>query len=163
VVRIEVIAGMIVALLLIAPSSTRPSQFDAQSLPAAEGIVLIVDFGNGTIASHSELTATDVYNLTVSLFEIDAVWTGDRVFINAIDGIHQDENHGWQYWVNGNYASIAANLYILQDGDSVLWNRTAPAYQNPTEPDFTIIIGGTLLTVCGIAFLALLYRRTFRR
>ncbi|TFH07332.1 MAG: DUF4430 domain-containing protein [Candidatus Thorarchaeota archaeon] len=163
VVRFEVIAGLIVALLIVSPSSIQHSQVDTQFIPASTGIDLIVDFGNGTVAYHSGLTAPDVYNLTISLFEIDAVWAGDRAFINAIDGVHQDETHGWQYWVNGNYASIAANLYILHDGDSVLWNRTISGYQNPTEPDLTIIVGGTILAFGGFVFLALLYRRTFRR
>lgn len=162
-IRFEIITGLIVSLLIIATPFGLPSQIEAQSIPAASGIDLIIDFGNGTVTSDSELSAPDVYNLTVSLFEVDEVWAGDRVFINAIDGVQQDENHGWQYWVNGNYASIAANLYILQDGDSVLWNRTVSGFQGPTEPDLTLIVGGVLLSFGGIAFLALLYWRTRRR
>ncbi|MGY5880477.1 MAG: DUF4430 domain-containing protein [Candidatus Thorarchaeota archaeon] len=162
-VRIEVIAGVIVALLMVAPSSIQSSQSDAQFLPAATGIDLIVDFGNGTVASHTGLTATDVYNLTVSLFEVDTTWAGNRAYINAIDGVHRDENHGWQYWVNGNYASIASNLYILNEGDSVLWNLTISGFQESTEPDMTVVVGGVLLALGGFAFLALLYRRTIRR
>lgn len=162
-VRIEVFAAVIVALVMVAPSSVQHSQFDTQFVPAATGIDLIIDFGNGTVTSHSGLIATDVYNLTVSLFEVDTTWAGDRAYINAIDGVHRNENHGWQYWVNGNYASIASNLYILHDGDSVLWNRTISGYQEPTEPDMTIVVGAVLLAFGGIAFLALLYRRTIRR
>ena len=162
-VRFEVITGLIVALLIIAPSLGQPSQIKTQSIPAATGIDLTIDFGNGTVTSHSGLSAPDVYNLTVSLFEVDEVWAGDRVFINAIDGVQQDENHGWQYWVNGNYASIAANLYILEDGDSVLWNRTVSGFHGSIESDPTLIVGTVFLSLGGITFLALLYWRTRRR
>ena len=159
----EVIACMIVALLFIAPSSVLSSQLEAQFVPAATGIDLVIDFGNGTVADFTGLTAMNVYNLTIAIFDVDARWAGNRVYIDAIDGVYRDEIHGWQYWVNGNYASVAANLYILHDGDSVLWNRTASANQNPTEPDITAIVGGVLLAIGSLAFLALLYWRTRRR
>ena len=162
-VRIEVIVGMITVLLMIVHSPVQASQFDAQFIPAATGIDLTIDFGNGTIASHSGLTASDVYNLTILLYEVDTTWAGNRAYINAIDGVHRDENHGWQYWVNGNYASVASNLYILQDGDYVLWNLTISGFQEPTEPDLTLIVGGALLALGGFVFLAILYRRTIRR
>ena len=162
-VRIEVIAAVIVALVMVAPSSVQHTQFDTQFVPAATGIDLTIDFGNGTVTSHSGLIATDVYNLTISLFEVDTTWAGDRAYINAIDGVHRDENHGWQYWVNGNYASIASNLFVLDDRDSVVWNFTTSAFQEPTEPDLTLIVGSILLAIGGLAFLALLFRRTTRR
>jgi len=161
--RVGLITGMIAVLLLITPSNVQASQFDSQNILAATGIDLVIDFGNGTVSSFSGLTGTNVYNLTVMLFEVDTQWVGDRVFINAIDGVSQDESHGWQYWVNGNYASVASNLYNLNDGDSVLWNRTISGFQNTTEPDLTLIAGGVLLATGGIVFLALLHRRTMRR
>jgi len=156
------ITGMIDVLLLVTPSNTQASQLDTQNTLAATGINLVIDFGNGTVTSFSGLTATTVYNLTTMLFDVDAQWAGDRVFINAIDGVYQDENHGWQYWVNENYASIASNLYNLLDGDSVLWNRTISGFHSTTEPDMTLIAGGILLVTGGIVFIAILHRRTKR-
>jgi len=161
--RVGLITGMIVVLLLITPSNVQASQLDTQNILAATGIDLVIDFGNGTVSSFSGLTGTNVYNLTVMLFEVDTQWVGDRVFINAIDGVSQDESHGWQYWVNGNYASVASNLYNLHDGDSVLWNRTISGFHSTTEPDLTLIAGGVLLVTGGIVFLAILHRRTMRR
>jgi hypothetical protein len=161
--RVGMITCMIVVLILVTPSNIQASQLDNQNTLAATGINLVIDFGNGTVASFSGLTATTVYNLTVMLFEVDAQWTGDHVFINAIDGVYQDESHGWQYWVNENYASVAANLYNLHDGDSVLWNRTISGFHSTTEPDMTLIVGGVFLVTGGIVFLAILHRRTMRR
>lgn len=161
--RVGLITGMIVVLLLATPSNAQASQLDTQNALAATGINLVIDFGNGTVASFSGLTGTTVYNLTVMLFEVDAQWTGDRVFITSIDGVSQDESHGWQYWVNENYATVASNLYSLHDGDSVLWNRTISGFSSTPEPDMTLIAGGVLLVTGGIVFLALLHRRTMRR
>jgi len=160
--RVGLITGMIVVLLLVTPSNTQASRLDTQNALAATGINLVIDFGNGTVTSFSGLTATTVYNLTTMLFDVDAQWAGDRVFINAIDGVYQDESHGWQYWVNENYASVASNLYNLLDGDSVLWNRTMSGFHSTPEPDMTLIAGGILLVTGGIVFIAILHRRTKR-
>lgn len=161
--QIGIVAGIMVVLLLGTPTSIQATQYDAQAIPAATGITLTVDFGNGTVVNYTELSAPDVYNLTSTLLEVDAVWTGNRVFVNAIDGVSQDENHGWQFWVNGDYATIAANLFVLQDGDSVLWNRTISGFHSTTEPDLTLIVGGILLAFGGLVFLVLLYRKSIRR
>ena len=161
--RIGLITGIIVAFLLVTPAGTQVIQFDAQSIPAANGINLTIDFGNGTVSNYTGLSATNVYNLTAAIFDVDAIWAGDRVYINAIEGVSRDETQGWQYWVNGNYATVAANLYTLNDGDFVLWNRTISGFQNQTEPDSTALVGGLLIAVGGLVFLALLYWRSIRR
>ncbi len=161
--RVGLITGTIVVLLLFTPSNAQGSQPDTQNTLAATGINLVIDFGNGTVVSFSGLNATTVYNLTTMLFDVDEQWAGDRVFINAIDGVYQDQSHGWQYWVNENYASVASNLYNLHDGDSVLWNRTISGFQSTTEPDMTLVVGGVLLVTGGIVFLAILHRKTLRR
>jgi hypothetical protein len=161
--RFGKVACVVVALFLATSLAMQTFQVDASHIPAATGISLVIDFGNGTIIDYTELDATDVYNLTIGLFEVDAVWAGNRVYINAIDGVYRDETRGWQYWVNGNYATGPANLYNLQEGDSVLWNLTISSFQTPTEPDYSLVIGGILLTVGGLAFLVILYWRSNRR
>ncbi|MGY5871166.1 MAG: DUF4430 domain-containing protein [Candidatus Thorarchaeota archaeon] len=161
--QIGLVTGVIVAFLLVTPGSTQVIQFDTQSIPAATGIDLTIDFGNGTVVNYTGLSATNVYNLTATIFDVDVIWAGDRVYINAIDGVAKNENHGWQYWVNGNYATVAANLYNLSDGDFVLWNRTISGFQNQTEPDSTALVGGLLIAAGGLVFLALLYWRSIRR
>jgi len=34
----------------------------------------------------------------------------------------------WQYWVNGVYASVSSDSYMLSDGDAVLWSFSNNAY-----------------------------------
>lgn len=161
--EIGLITSMFVVLLLVTPMNTQAKQFDAQSIPAATGIELTIDFGNGTVLNYTGLSATNVYNLTTMIFDVDVRWAGNRVYIDAIDGVFRDEIHGWQYWVNGNYATVAANLYTLNDGDFVIWNRTISGFQGQTEPDSTALIGGLLIAAGGLAFLALLYWKSIRR
>ena len=161
--RTEMITGIFLVWLLIIPINVQGMQVEDQYRPAATGVALTVDFGNGTIVNFTGLSASNVYNLTIMVFNVDARWAGNLVYINAIDGVYRDQVHGWQYWVNGNYATVAANLYTLHDGDFVLWNLTTSQYQGATEPDYTSLVGGALLGITGIIFLALLYRRTIRR
>jgi hypothetical protein len=161
--QIGLVAFLIVVLLNCTTASGQAAQVNTQFVLSANDVDLTIDFGNGTVTIYSGLSAPDVYNLTTMVVEVDAIWSGNRAYINAIDGVYQDESHGWQYWVNGNYATVAANLFILEDGDSVLWNRTISGYQSTTESDFTLFTGSILLTVGGFGFLALIYWRTKRR
>jgi len=51
--QIGLVTGVIVAFLLVTPGSTQVIQFDTQSIPAATGIDLTIDFGNGTVVNLS--------------------------------------------------------------------------------------------------------------
>jgi len=155
--------GLFLVCILIIPFNVQGWNVESQYQPAATDVALSVDFGNGTVIHHSGLNASNVFNLTTKFFDVDVTWAGNLVYINAIDGIYRDDIHGWQYWVNGEYATVAANLYTLQDGDVVLWNLTSSQFQGSEEPDYTSLVGGTLLGIAGIIFLALLYRKTIRR
>ncbi|MFQ6013302.1 MAG: DUF4430 domain-containing protein [Thermoplasmata archaeon] len=47
--------------------------------------------------------------------------------VNAINGVHDGEGGlFWLYWVNGEFAGVGADRYILEDGDAVLWHHTTP-------------------------------------
>ena len=161
--QIEMITGLFLIWLLIIPINVQGIQVENQFIPTATAVTLTVDFDNGTIVNFTGLSAPNVFNLTTMVFDVDARWAGNLVYIDAINGVYRDQTHGWQYWVNGNYATVAANLYTLHDGDFVLWNLTTSQYQGATEPDYTSLVGGALLGIAGIIFLALLYRRTIRR
>ena len=161
--QIEMITGLFLIWLLIIPINVQGIQVENQFIPTATAVTLTVDFDNGTIVNFTGLSAPNVYNLTTMVFNVDARWAGNLVYIDAINGVYRDQIHGWQYWVNGNYATVAANLYTLQDGDFVLWNLTTSQYHGSTESDYTSLVGGILLGIAGVIFLALLYRRTIRR
>ena len=158
---IVLVAAVILAALPLAPAlQTRyPASLSAL------GITLRIDFGNGTTVTFNGLNGTTVLNVTDSVVDVETNWAGELAYVVSIDGVSQDQNHWWQYWVNGNYATVAANWYSLQDGDSVLWNRTVFGSQNTTSTDIdsTLIAGGILLGAGGLGFMLLLYIRTSRR
>ncbi|ALV21750.1 DUF4430 domain-containing protein [Carnobacterium antarcticum] len=45
-------------------------------------------------------------------------------FISAVEGHEQDDKAGkyWLYTVNGEQAAVGAADYILEDGDTIVWN-----------------------------------------
>ena len=158
---IVLVMAIILAALPLAPALQ--TKLPA-SLPASD-ITLNIDFGNGTTVTFNGLNGTTALNVTESVVKVETNWAGDLAYVVSIDGVSQDQNHWWQYWVNGNYASVAANWYSLQDGDSVLWNRTVFGSQNTTSTDIdsTLIAGGILLGAGGLGFMLLLYIRMSRR
>lgn len=51
----------------------------------------------------------------------------DGVFVTAINGsVNGDGGRFWQYWVSGNYGSVAADHAAVHDGDTILWLYTSP-------------------------------------
>jgi len=46
-------------------------------------------------------------------------------FIGSIAGVDNGRNDkNWLYWVNGEFANMASDVYYLEDGDTVLWKYT---------------------------------------
>lgn len=114
---------------------------DTQYVPAAQdslprgdiAVDVTIDYGNGDIQSFSDEVLQEgdsVLNVFSVLESRHGVSTERRnfpgmgVFIEAIHGVHNANNFYWQYWVNNEYARVAAGQYVLHDGDQVLWKRT---------------------------------------
>ena len=83
-------------------------------------------------------TADTVYSVLDKLskenesLSLDIVDYGDiGMFINSINNYKSgDNNKYWQYWVNNKYADVAADKYVLEDGDVILWKFTSSRFQN---------------------------------
>jgi hypothetical protein len=92
-------------------------------------VTLTIDYGNGDTQMFSEQPLQNGQSV-LDLFEQSKVvlekryFPGVGAFIEAINGVHNSNTYYWQYWVNGKYATVAAELYKLQNGDKVLWKRT---------------------------------------
>ncbi|UCE09812.1 MAG: DUF4430 domain-containing protein [Candidatus Thorarchaeota archaeon] len=132
---------------------------------SADGISLTIDFGNETSMSFLDLNATDVLELIQSVTAVDVLWYGDLAYVTGIEGISNSASEGkwWQYWVNDELASVAANKFLLQDGDSVLWSRQDSAVGGNASPDVTmqtdtsLVAGSAIVAVVGLLFLGILY------
>ncbi len=156
---------IVVAIILVCTLSISMHVADAKAVPAATGITLSVDFDNGTILNYSSLTGSTVLNLTNSVVDVEVQWTGGLAFVTAINGIKQDQHHWWQYWVNGEYGTVAANLYELNDGDSIEWKRTSSAYSTArvNALDYSLITGSIIISASAVGFLLVLYKWTAKK
>ena len=131
--------------------------------PSASGISLTLDFGNSTIQEFYNLEGNNVYEVTNSTTSVEGDWFGDLVYVYSISGVseHDITDLYWQYWVNGVRASIAANKYILQDGDSVEWKLSSQLTDTNTSPspdiDYSLVIGTGLLGIVMIPVLVILW------
>jgi len=115
---------------------------DTGYVPAAEDslarggditVDVTIDYGQGDKQVFSDevirerdsvLDLLDVLEKRYGIITQRRNFPGMGVFIEAIHGVHNANNFYWQYWVNGEYAQVAAEQYILEDGDEVLWKRT---------------------------------------
>ncbi len=137
------------------------AQSDSEVIIAAEGITLTVDFGNGTIREFSGLNGSNVLEVTSSVLDVEVRWFGTLAYIKGIEGLIGEGEYGWQYWVNDEFASIAVNLYSLENGDTILWAFSSPA--PGTQQDPTFIPGVVIISASGFGFMALAYIQTTRR
>ena len=46
------------------------------------------------------------------------------MMVESIDGISASSTHFWSYFINGTAGNVAADKYILQNGDVVEWKYT---------------------------------------
>jgi len=57
-------------------------------------------------------------------------YEGVGSLIESIGGIKNGEKgRYWQYWVNGKYSDVAADKYILKNGDFVIWKFTSSPFK----------------------------------
>jgi hypothetical protein len=153
--------SIILLILLSLPVDTRAKHFDA--ITAAEGVSLSVDFGNGTIIQFYDLNGTTVLDVTSAVLKVQVQWFGPFAYIRAIEGIVGEGQYGWQYWVNGEFASVAVNLFTLEDNDTINWVYSGPESQSQLQYDPTLLPGIILVSVSAIGYIAIVYIQTSRR
>lgn len=152
-------------VIMVFQTTGMENHVGSNSTSAASGITLSIDFNNGTVLDFSGLNGTNVLNVTRSVIDVETQWSGYYAFVVAIGGVSQDQNHWWQYWVNGEYAPVASNMYNLANGDYIEWKRTSSRYTDleTQQLDYSLIIGVAITLIAGVGFLLILSRRTLRR
>ena len=137
----SVILGILVLTLFLLLSSASAHNTDSNDLIAtkrfASNLSLTIDYGNTSQIEYTNLTATTAFEL----LELTATVTYTQFvygkFIDSINGIANNANGNgfyWQYWVNAELAPIAADNYVLSEGDYVLWKYCAPENTTPSPP-----------------------------
>jgi len=132
-----------------------------QYIPAATGISLTVNFGNGTTQEYLNLEGTNVFEVTNSTTDVEVEWYGDLVYVLAISGVREDDEAGlyWQYWVNGDLGPSAANYYILEDGDSIEWALPPYGTDSFSQFDMSLIVGLAIIGLMAVVVLIVLKKR----
>lgn len=156
--------GLFIVLLI----QTCPYSVDASlHVIASTNIDLTIHLDNGTVLTFNDLEGENVLDITESVVEVETQWTGGLVFVTSIAGVENSPNDGlwWQYWVNDELGSVAANLYHLQDGDKVSWKILPP--EQTTEDgqalggqiDNSLVLGIGVTSFIGVGFLFIVYLR----
>jgi hypothetical protein len=165
--RFEIPLLLAITLLIVPVSVESCSVVNSNDFkPNANDVSLQIDYGNGTTDIFDEVAGSNVLEVTESVAAVLADWTGDLAFVFSINGVSSKQRTGqwWQYWVNGEYASVAANLYVVQDYDTIIWKFIDSQVEPPTatEPDGSGDFGSLAITSAGlgslgIGFLVALY------
>jgi hypothetical protein len=90
-------------------------------LEVVEDIILIVDFGDGTVKIWEDFTLTEgkttVLDALDKYCDIEYDDYGWGVLVTEIDGVEGD----WIYEVNGEQPDHGADRHYLRDGDTIEW------------------------------------------
>ena len=148
---------------MIVLSLVKASPVQSTTMPVipATGITLTVDFGNGTISEYNDLVGNTVLEVTSSVLDVEVQWFGPFAYIRSIEGFVGQGEHGWQYWVNGEFASVAVSHYLLGDDYEIEWVYSTPDQQQQYDPSF--IPGVVIVSTSGFGFIAIVYVGTSRR
>lgn len=93
-------------------------------------ISVIVAYGNGTTKTFPDVylfrNATALDSLR-AVANVTLQYTEFGVLVTSVDGVSNDwggAGVGWQYWVDDEWGSVAADRQILISGNQVTWNCT---------------------------------------
>lgn len=93
---------------------------------------LYVDNGNGKITSYDD-TEINEGDTAYSVLFMKMKETGTQVLtknyefgmmVESVNGIAASASHFWSYSVNGQPGTVAADKYLLKEGDAVEWKYT---------------------------------------
>ncbi len=122
----------------------QPATFEKEESPqpnASEAVKKIVkgsiifessginDIKNYSVEFNENTTVFDVLKLTASdnAIEIKTKQYDFGVFIESVGGLLNTKDKAWIYFVNGKSGNIAADKYILKNGDIVEWKYITPS------------------------------------
>jgi hypothetical protein len=96
---------------------------------------LSIDYGNDMIDSYTlKISNANVYNVLIKAseehdFSVKAKYYDQfqSHYIYSINSVEEGENNKfWQYYINGNYGSVGADLQPVKDNDFIEWKYQEP-------------------------------------
>lgn len=105
--------------------------FGAAKPIAGSVSILIVDIGaeeNMVLMDENVQISekTSVFEVVRKIADVEyQEYPGIGVYVTSIDNKAATETKWWLYQVNGVYPNIAADKYIVTDGDNIVWKYTS--------------------------------------
>ncbi len=121
----------------------------------ASDVKMTIDYGNTTQNVFTALSGDSVFEILNKTTSVTFIQYLYGKFITSINGVENNaDNNGyyWQYWVNDELAPVAADNYVLSNGDQVLWKYCAPE-MTPTTPPIPgpeLILGVGIISAVGL-------------
>lgn len=103
--------------------SSKVSSICSISLFALWSLLVLTCSGPDVVQEISlpDSTGVSVLDLTRAYHEVDFKQTSAGAFIQAIDGVRNRGDTYWLYYVNDSAGTMAADRYIIREGDHVEW------------------------------------------
>lgn len=112
-------------------------------LPSTRPVTVRIDFGGEPETRTLELphvSGTSLFDLMRFAkedgdLEFESETAGDLPFVTAIEGVANEGLGGrnWQYWVDGEYATVGAGSFVPKPGTTVEWRYTKRASEEDEE------------------------------
>lgn len=154
--------------MCIRADKVSPSNGTAHSAMASN-VGLTIDYGNSSqnvYSALSGLTVFEILNQTAAVTFTEFAYGKFVLSINGVENNAHQNGFYWQYWVNDELAPIAADYYVLSDGDQILWKYCAPEETSTPPPTLNpdMILGVALVAFFSIfiILLALFVSRRMR-
>ena len=116
-----------------------PITENLQGMNQETAVTLRIDFDNGNIKNYNVVKlgqGKTVFDLLKKITEENNLefsfkeYPDMGVLVESIGNVKNDFgiNKWWQYWVNGQYATVGADKYELKNGDFIEWKYIKGQY-----------------------------------
>lgn len=105
--------------------------FGATEQIAGSVSICIIDIGTeeNTVLKDENVKIsekTSVFEMLQRIADVEyQEYPGVGVYVTSIDNKAATESKWWIYQVNGVYPNVAADKYIVTDGDNIVWKYTS--------------------------------------
>lgn len=113
-------------------TTTENEASESGTMQVQAKVDLYIDYGNGKTTSYERVlidSKSSVYSiLSKKMSETGSVVTTKSydygVMVDSINGFKSSNEYFWGYSVNGQVATVAADKYVLKNGDVIEWKYT---------------------------------------
>ena len=133
IITIPIIVILIVGIGLASTGiiSTEPLKLNSRTISTT----LIIDYGDNEVETYTlEISNATVYSALIQAsnqydFDVGAEYFDNYQshYIYSINNVVEGNNNKfWQYYINGEYGIIGADLQVLKNHDTIEWRYEEP-------------------------------------